>query len=171
MFPNPGNRIVHIKFNPMKQVIAKDKWRTLPSIFSDFFDNDRFFPSGMLDMNGGTVFPWWGVEKMPSVNITERDKDFLIELAAPGLEKKDFRVEVDNDLLTISAEKEEEKEEKENGLTRKEFSFNKFSRSFRLPENAKFEQIDATYADGILRILVPKKAASAAKVNKAIAVR
>ena len=155
----------------MRQLIAKDKRRMLPSIFSDFFDTESFFPTGLLDMNGGTLFPWMGAEKMPSVNITERDKDFLIELAAPGLEKKDFKVEVENDMLVISAEKEEKKEEKENGMTRKEFSYNKFCRSFRLPENSKVDKVDAAYKDGILKIEIPKKTASAPKVAKEIAVR
>lgn len=155
----------------MRQLVASDKRRMFPSIFSDFFDTGSFFPSGLLDTNGGSLFPFWGVEKLPSVNITEREKDYLIELAAPGLDKKDFKIEVEQDMLVISAEKEEKKEEKENGMTRKEFSYNKFCRSFRLPENAKMEMVDATYKDGILKIEVPKMVASAPKVHKEIAVR
>ncbi len=155
----------------MKQLIAKDKRRMFPTFLSDFFDTEGFFPTNVLDFNGGSVFPWMGADKMPSVNITEREKDFLIELAAPGLEKKDFKVELENEVLTISAEKEAEKEEKENGMTRKEFSYNKFCRSFRLPENTKIEKIDATYKEGILKIEIPKKTAAAPKVNKEIAVR
>lgn len=155
----------------MKQVIAKDKWRMFPSAVSDFFDVDRFFPGHMLDFNGGSVLPWWGVEKMPSVNITEMDKFFLIELAAPGLDKKDFHVEVEDDVLTISVEREERKEEKENGMTRKEFSYNKFARSFRLPVNTKMDKVNANYKDGILKIEIPKLETKVTKSNKEIAVQ
>lgn len=155
----------------MKQLIAKDKRSLLPSILSDFFDTEDFFPSGLLDRNGGAVFPFYGVDKMPSANIMEREKDFLIELAVPGLDKKDFKVEVEHDMLVISAEKEEKREEEKNGMTRKEFSFNKFCRSFRLPANTKVEKVEASYKDGILKIEIPKKTATEPKANKAIAVK
>ena len=153
----------------MAQLLAKNGRRTLPAMLSNFFDTERFFPESLLNWDTG-VFPWLGVEKVPSVNITERDKDFLIEVAAPGLDKKDFKVEIENDILTISAEKEEMKEEKMDGMTRKEFAFNKFCRSFRLPENSKAEKIDATYKDGILKIEIPKMEVKPVKPSKAVAV-
>jgi HSP20 family protein len=110
----------------------------------DFFDfaNDFFIPR-----IGTTV---------PSVNIHETAKEFVFELAAPGLERKDFNIELDNHVLTISSEKEEKKEEKENGYFRKEYSFNSFKRSFSLPENVKEAGIDAKYENGILKVTVPK---------------
>jgi HSP20 family protein len=107
---------------------------------------------------------------VPSANFTENEKEYTIELAAPGLSKKDFTIEMENDLLTISAEKEEEKNEKENGFTKKEYSFNTFSRSFTLPENAKSEKIDAKYENGILTINVPKKELTPQKPRKEIPV-
>jgi HSP20 family protein len=95
---------------------------------------------------------------IPSVNIKETPKDYVLEVAAPGLERKDFNLEVINDTLTISAEKEVEKDEKQdkNGFSRREYSFNSFSRSFLLPENAKQSDIDAKYENGILKVTVPK---------------
>jgi HSP20 family protein len=95
---------------------------------------------------------------VPSVNIKETPKDYVLEVAAPGLERKDFNLEVINDTLTISAEKEDEKEEKQdiNGFSRREYSFNSFTRSFLLPQNAKQSDIDAKYENGILKVIVPK---------------
>jgi len=119
---------------------------------SDFFDNDRFFDSDLTKRS------------VPSVNILEKDKAFEIELAAPGLEKEDFKVTVDNGVLTISADKEEKKEEKENNYTRKEFSYTSFSRSFALPENVSDEDIKGNYQDGVLKLSIKKK--TPAKVAK-----
>jgi len=127
---------------------------------SDFFDNDRFFDSDLLKK-----------QSMPSVNVKESDKDFEIDVAAPGLTKKDFKISVDNGVLTISSEKEEEKEEKEKDYTRREFSYNAFSRSFSLPENVNEEDIRAMYQDGILKLNVAKKNITVSKVKKAIEVR
>ena len=94
---------------------------------------------------------------VPNANIVENDKDFRIELAAPGLERKDFKVEVDNNVLIISAEKEEEKKEENNNFKRREFSYNSFRRSFALPENSLPDKIDAKYDSGILHLTLPKK--------------
>lgn len=107
---------------------------------------------------------------MPSANITESEKEYLIELAAPGLTKKDFKVENNNGVLTISAEKKEEKKESEGGYTRREYSYNSFSRSFTLPENSKADHIDAKYEDGILKLTVPKKELTPVKPKKEITV-
>ena len=99
------------------------------------------------------------------VNIKETSTDYVLEVAAPGLERKDFNIEVKNDTLTISGEKEEEKEEKKkkNGYSRKEYSFNSFSRSFSLPENADESAIKAKYENGILRISIAKTKEPAAQ--------
>lgn len=93
---------------------------------------------------------------LPSVNMKETLKEYMLELAAPGLERKDFNIEIENGVLTISAENKEEKEEKENGYFRKEFMYNTFSRSFTLPENIKENAIDAKYDKGILKVTLPK---------------
>jgi HSP20 family protein len=109
---------------------------------------------------------------VPSVNIRETPKEYILEVAAPGLERKDFNIEVDNYTLTISAEKEEKKEEKSetDGYSRKEYSFNSFSRSFTLPDDVKESNIDAKYDNGILRVTVPKAKESTPKAVKKITV-
>ena len=107
---------------------------------------------------------------LPSANISEDEKAFKIELAAPGLEKKDFKVETDNGTLTISSEKQkEEKEEREN-YRRREFTFSSFSRSFQLPNNSVPEKIEAKYEGGILKLTLPKKEITPTKQKKEIKV-
>lgn len=138
-------------------LIKRSDWPSLlrDSWLSDFFDNDRFFDSDLAKRS------------VPSVNILEQDNAFEIELAAPGLEKKDFKVTVDRGVLTVSAEKEEKKEETENNYTRREFNFTSFSRSFALPENVSDEDIKGNYEDGVLKLSVKKKSPAKA-VKKAI---
>ena len=126
---------------------------------SDFFDSDRFFDSD-----------WVKHQSVPAVNVRETDKGFEIELAAPGLSKKDFKITVENRILTISSERKEEKEEKVKEYTRREFSYSSFSRSFTLPENVKEEGINAVYEDGVLRLMLTKKQMSETKAMKAIEV-
>ncbi|MEP1096589.1 MAG: Hsp20/alpha crystallin family protein [Cyclobacteriaceae bacterium] len=121
---------------------------TRPSFFSDFFDNDDKWLD--FDGNGWT-------SKIPAANIQEKDAAYVIELAAPGMEKEDFHVDVENGNLCISSEKESETEGKENGYSRKEFSYSSFSRSFALPENVKEDKIKASYKDGILSLTLPKE--------------
>jgi HSP20 family protein len=108
--------------------------------------------------------------RVPSVNITENDKDFKIELAAPGLERKDFKVEVENGMLCISSEKEEESKEEKKNYTRKEYSYKGFSRSFTLPDNCMPEKILAKYDNGVLNITLPKKEVTVSKPAKEIKV-
>jgi HSP20 family protein len=110
-------------------------------------------------------------QSMPSVNVRETDKSFELDFAAPGLSKKDFKITVDNGVLTISSEKKEEKEEVEKDYTRREFSYNSFSRSFTLPENVNEEDVKAAYEDGILKLHIAKKNVTVSKAKKAIEVR
>jgi HSP20 family protein len=93
---------------------------------------------------------------VPAVNISQTDKDYSVEVAVPGLKKEDFKVEVEDGVLCISAETKEEKEEKDKKYTRREYSYNSFSRSFMLPDGLKAEDIKANYNDGILKITLPK---------------
>jgi HSP20 family protein len=141
------------------KLIKRSDWPSLlrDSWLSDFFDNDRFFDSDLMQRS------------IPAVNIVEKDNAFEIEVAAPGLEKKDFNITVENGVLTISAEKEIEKEEKEETFTRKEFNYTSFSRSFALPEYVSDESIKATYENGILKLMVGKKT-HAKPLQKAIEV-
>lgn len=101
----------------------------------------------------------------PAVNVIESENGYRIELAVPGLKKEDFKIGVDGDKLTISAEKKNESEEKgDKGekYSRKEFSYQSFQRAFTLPETVDAEKISAAYEAGILNISVPKKELPAA---------
>lgn len=135
------------------------------------WNNRSVFPSinSMLDSLFSNTSNFYSeVEKgtsIPAVNVTETDDAFGLEVAAPGKSKKDFNVEVDNGVLTISSENEETKESEDKNYTRKEYSFNSFSRSFTLPENVDSEGIKAKYVDGVLNVTVPKKEPSKPEVK------
>lgn len=108
----------------------------------------------------------------PAVNIAENKNHFEVSVAAPGLKKDDFNIDVEDDMLTISCEKEEKKEEKDERYTRKEYNYTSFSRSFTLPEEVIKEKIEAVYQDGVLRITLPKtELAKKAALSKHIAVK
>ena len=94
---------------------------------------------------------------VPAVNISENADQFLIELAAPGLAKEDFKVNLERKMLSISVQKEQSNEQQEKQFSRKEFSYTSFIRSFTLPESADDTGIQANYADGVLRIEIPKR--------------
>ena len=98
------------------------------------------------------------INKMPSVNISESDADFKIELAAPGLKKEDFKIELKKDNLSVWVEKKQENTENLAQYTRKEFDYFSFARSFIVPEGVDATNINATYVDGILSISLAKKA-------------
>lgn len=94
---------------------------------------------------------------LPKVNIRETTDDFMVEMAVPGLKKSDFHIDLDNQLLSISTEMKEENEHKDENFTRREFGYSSFKRTFTLPESVNDDKINATYRDGILSILLPKK--------------
>lgn len=100
---------------------------------------------------------WRGTDTIPAVNVKETDSSFELEVGVPGMEKDDFKVEVEDGMLVIKAEREQSSEEKQNNFTRKEFAYHSFKRSFSLPENAEEEGIQANYDNGILKIVIQKK--------------
>ena len=132
--------------------------------------SNGLFPSVMdelfKDMLGGTQY----VNRMvPPVNIRENDNSYEVELMAPGMKKEDFNIELDNELLTISAEiKSENNTQEEGKFTRREFSYSSFKRTFTLPETVKEEDINALYQDGILKISLPKKEEALPKPKRMI---
>jgi HSP20 family protein len=140
----------------------------LPSFADSLFDTGRILSPNIFDLDVDLFDFDGGSLVVPEVNIIENSKDFTVELAAPGLDRKDF--EVENGMLTISAEKE--KEEKENGKNyrRREFSYNSFSRSFTLPENLVTDKVNAKYENGVLRLTLPKKEVTISKPAKQIKV-
>lgn len=93
----------------------------------------------------------------PMVNVIENEKDYTLEVAAPGMDKKDFKIELNNNILNISSEKKEEKESKKENFMRREFSYTSFCRSFEIPEEVDAENIKANYENGILTIEIPKQ--------------
>jgi HSP20 family protein len=136
----------------------------MPPVFEDFFRpfTQWFDDSGIVRR----------VADVPAVNIKEENDHYTVSLAAPGLKKDDFHIAVENSLLTISSEKEEEKEEKDNRYTRREYSYTSFSRSFGLPDDVKPDGIDAHYENGELRITLPRKEeAKKAAASRRIAVK
>lgn len=94
---------------------------------------------------------------LPKVNIKETADAFMVEMAVPGLKKSDFHIEIDNEVLSISTETQEENEHKEDKYTRREFGYASFKRTFTLPESVNDEKINASYNQGILSIVLPKK--------------
>ena len=137
----------------------------MPSLFDDFLSKDLFDWSNNNWRSTGAT--------LPSVNISETNDNFNIEVAAPGMKRDHFKVELDNNVLTISSEVEDKNEEKdkEGNYTRREFSYQSFQRSFALPENkVEGEKISARYADGILYITVPKKEEAKVKPVKKISI-
>lgn len=141
-----------------------------PTLLSDWL-NPAQLTSDFMDFNSEAPFSELRLGiNVPSANISETLKDYLIELAAPGLERKDFKVEINNHTLTVSSEKKMEKKEEKEGYSRKEFSYNSFSRSFTIPDNTKEGSIDAKYQNGILKISIPKKEVTVSKPSREIAV-
>ena len=130
----------------------------LPSIFNDFFDNDW-----MVKTNATA----------PAINVIENEKDYKVEVAAPGMTKEDFNIHLgeDNELVITMEKKNETKEEdKENKkYLRREFSYSKFQQAFVLPDDVEKDKISATVTDGVLTIELPKRAPEEkAKINRVI---
>ena len=134
-----------------------------PSLFDRFLENDFFdWANRNYSPTNTTV---------PSVNIKESADEFEVELAAPGLVKSDFNIELNHDLMTISSEKKTENETNEGEqFARREFSYQSFSRSFYLPNSADAEKIKARYENGILKVSIPKKEEAKPRPAKQISI-
>ena len=135
----------------------KNGFPTIHSIFDDFFSEDGLFTA----VSKGT--------SLPAANISETDNSYELEVAIPGKNKEDFKITIENNVLFIRSESEDSSETKEKNYTRQEYSYESFERSFRLPENAKEEEINANYEKGVLSIIIPKEEVSISKA-KAITV-
>jgi HSP20 family protein len=145
---------------------AVDKPRTT---WPTLFDNgwmEKFFNAPLDEF-----FNMGKVMNVPAVNVAETEKEFRLTIGVPGMDKKDFKVEAYDDLLTISAEKEkEEKEEHNDRYNRREYNYSSWSRSFTLPENCNAEKVDALYQNGELKIVIPKLQVKEPKKVKSISV-
>lgn len=127
---------------------------------------DEFFGTNWLKENlNRDVNP-----TLPAVNIVEDNNEYRIEVAIPGVNKKDVKIDLHNNILTISSEKKEDKEEKEENYMRCEFYYSSFKRSFTLPETADVEKIKARHNEGILTVNIPKKPEAVEKGPKQISI-
>jgi HSP20 family protein len=127
-----------------------------PFYMPNFFDDD--FLSSLSNRT----------TSMPSVNIREDEKFYTLELAVPGMDKKDLKIDINEDVLTISSESKNESEESKDGYKRKEFSYSSFCRSFYIPENVTRDKIEANYKDGILTVGLPKQEEEKNKISRQI---
>jgi HSP20 family protein len=127
-----------------------------PFLWSSLFDDD-FFP--VVSQRNTS---------MPAVNIKEDEKKFVLDLAVPGIDKNDLKIEIHEDVLTISSETKNEKEETHDSFKRREFSYTSFCRSFYLPENVNKDKIEANYKDGILSVELPKEEEEKAKISREV---
>jgi HSP20 family protein len=109
------------------------------SIFNDTFFNDRL------------------VTRVPAVNISESENNYHVELAAPGLKKEDFKLNLERNQLSISVEQSANHQDNQKNYSKREYSYTSFVRSFTLPESADESKIDATYSDGVLRVDIAKR--------------
>ena len=127
-----------------------------PFYMPNLFDDDFF--SGLTSRTSS----------MPAVNIREDEKNYFLDLAIPGIDKKDLKIDINEDVLTISSEKKSENEEESDGYKRKEFSYSSFCRSFYIPENASKEKIEASCKDGVLNVTLPKLEVEKTKITREI---
>jgi HSP20 family protein len=127
-----------------------------PFFMPNFFEDD-FFP---VQSNS--------ISSTPAVNIREDEKNYILDLAAPGIDKKDLKIDINEDVLAVSYDTKNESEESKDGYRRKEFSFSAFSRSFYIPENVNREKIEANYKDGVLSVSLPKQDEEKTKITRTI---
>ena len=135
--------------------------RTYPSFMDEFFGRDNY--PAHYQRNG--------FKSLPAVNITESEDAYTIEVAAPGLNKKDFKIDLDKNSLTIASVREDKQEENKERYTRREFRYTNFSRSFTIPETVDAEKISAVHKDGILYVDIPKMEEAKEKSARQIAIK
>jgi len=142
-------------------MLARINKRYVPAYWDDFF-NDSFFNNYSAANYNHTS---------PAVNIVEDDNEYRIEVAVPGMSKKDFNINLEDDVLTISREHNEEKKENNQRYMRREFSYTAFKRSFQLPDTIDQENIKAGHDSGIISIRLPKREEVVQKSPKKIEIK
>jgi HSP20 family protein len=133
---------------------------------NDFFNSDFLTPR-LFDFEGNYFN---GGASTPLANISETNKEYKVDVSVPGMKKDDFKIDVENGVLSITSEKEEEKNEDDKNYKRQEFSYSSFCRTFSLPENVDENNISAKYDNGILQVVIPKKEVTETKPKKQIKV-
>lgn len=141
-------------------LVRKNTAPYLPSVFEELLNADWI---------GGRTNTF--TNATPSVNIIEKADAFEVQVAAPGLKKEDFNIELDNDLLTISSSKGQEETKENEKFTRREFNYTSFKRSFNLPETVNTASITASYTDGVLVLGLPKKEEAQVKPTRLIEIK
>ena len=136
----------------MSTLIKSPGIPSLRSLMEDFWNTENVLERGLFRK-----------EVLPAVNIKENEADYQIEVAAPGYKKNDFKIEVSDGVLSISAETKDEKSEESDNYTRKEFSSSSFCRSFSLPDNVNDDMVNAKYEDGLLQLKLSKNNKAEAK--------
>jgi len=139
---------------------SNQNFPTLSNWLDDIFNRDLIPSAFTSNFNTGIT--------LPKVNIKETANDFAVEMAVPGLKKSDFQIDIDNQVLSISTETKEDNEHKEENYTRREFGYSSFKRTFTLPESVNADKINASYNEGILSILLPKKEEAKQKPARSI---
>lgn len=129
----------------MSTLIKSPAVPTLRSLMEDFWNSENLFDRALFKK-----------DSLPAVNIKETDGAYEVEVAAPGYQKKDFKIDIQNGVLNISAETSDQKEEESGNYTRREFAYSSFNRSFTLPENAKEDNVTAKYDNGLLMLKLEK---------------
>lgn len=148
---NPKNDIIMTMLIPTRKHKEDNKsLRTFPVISSwvDDILNNGFGTEFLSNFNTGI--------SLPAVNVIDKDNEFIVEMAVPGMQKSDFDINIDNQILSISAETKTETEEADKNYTKREFGYSSFKRTFTLPKTVNTEKIAANYTNGILKIELPK---------------
>jgi HSP20 family protein len=155
-----------IKFNIMTQLTKRRNGGLLPSLRNEILPH-RFFTSDLFDFDDDFFSTGMVV---PPANIIENKDHYKLDLSVPGMKRDDFKVDVEDGILTISSEKKEEREEDDKNYKRREFSYSSFSRSFTLSDNMDENNINAKYDNGMLQITIPKKEVTVSKPKKEISI-
>lgn len=136
-----------------------------------FFETDAMFPGFGSAFDNFLKMDYNYGESTPSVNVTENDQEYNLEYLVPGFKKEEIKVALEQNVLTVKAEKKTETVDEQKRYTRKEFSFSSFKRSFTLPENIDAEKMVAKHEHGILNITIPKKVEEKKDTSKEIEIQ
>ncbi|MFO7822671.1 MAG: Hsp20/alpha crystallin family protein [Cyclobacterium sp.] len=142
----------------MENVISKNGRKQSPQFFEDLLSND------LLNLNRRH----WNTAYVPMVNIIETNEEFRIQVGLPGMERKDIKVELDNQVITVSGNMDQQRDTERNQYVLKEFNYHSFSRSFQLPDTVNSEGIDASFNQGMLTLFLPKREEAKRKPIKII---
>ncbi|MFM9056542.1 MAG: Hsp20/alpha crystallin family protein [Bacteroidota bacterium] len=147
----------------MNTLVKSNNAKIKPAILGSLFDP-------ILKREWPDFFGRDFIETIPSANISENAEHYTVELAAPGLKKEDFKINVEEDMITISSEKEHESKTEKKDYSRREYNYTSFYRTFGLPEGVDQDKIKAKYADGVLRIELPKRSPAPIQQGKSISI-